>query len=569
MIKYIIIVVVVVLLAALIAGMIMRRKHRAVVTRLEKDKLQIQHYPIFEELTKLKSLNMNGQTEEMFEKWRSNWTEVIDVDILKINSMLFDLEDYIDRFQFMKATALEQEINDKLMDCEERRLNILKELEELIGSEEKNRIEMEQLKDYYRSARKTVLAHQHSFGPALTQLEERLESFKPAFLEFDELTEQGNYLAAREIVLQLNSEAQLIYTLLNEIPTLLSEIQSKIPSSVHDLRNGLREMEEQSYYLAHLELTQYLEKTDKDLLELKIRLANLEIQAVRERVTEINGEIDGFYDLLEKEVHAKSFVDKNLQVIQAQLERVLHLTKEVHEEVHLIQLSYRITDEELEIPKSGLKLLEGIEKRFELLTNRLQEQQSAYSSLQEELTSITEEIEQIELIQEKFSGNLKNLRIDELNARKQLDALKRKLMDTERRVNKANIPGVPGEIDARLEESEENIFMVAQSLQEVPLNIDQIHLNLGTASRSVEDIEKRVHEMIINVMLIEGLIQFGNRYRAGNSQVDAKLREAELSYLEFRYVKALEEAAAAVELVDANALARIEEHVQEQLMAKA
>ncbi len=50
-------------------------------------------------------------------------------------------------------------------------MNILAELEELIGSEEKNRIEMEQLKEYYRSARKTVLAHQHSFGPALNSLE--------------------------------------------------------------------------------------------------------------------------------------------------------------------------------------------------------------------------------------------------------------------------------------------------------------------------------------------------------------------------------------------------------------
>ena len=126
MIKYIIIVVVV-LLAALIAGMIMRRKHQAVVTRLEKDKLQIQHYPIFEELTKLKSLNMNGQTEEMFEKWRNNWTEVIDVDILKVNSMLFDLEDYIDRFQFKKASVLEREIEEKLFNCEQKRLNILKE----------------------------------------------------------------------------------------------------------------------------------------------------------------------------------------------------------------------------------------------------------------------------------------------------------------------------------------------------------------------------------------------------------------------------------------------------------
>ena len=568
MIKYIIIVVVV-LLAALIAGIIMRRKHQAIVTRLEKDKLQIQHYPIFEELTKLKSLNMNGQTEEMFEKWRNNWTEVIDVDILKINSMLFDLEDYIDRFQFKKASVLEQEIEGKLVNCEQKRLNILKELEELIGSEEKNRIEMEQLKDYYRSARKTILAHQHSFGPAITELEEKLEAFKPAFTKFDELTEQGNYLEAREIVLSLNQEAQLIYTLLSEIPSLLTEIQTKIPGMVHDLRNGQREMEEQSYYLAHLELTSYLDKTEKELSELKVQLANLEIEHVRERVMQINNEIDGFYDLLEKEVHAKLYVDKNIDFVTAQLNAVLQLTNAVNEEVQLVQNSYRISNEELEVPKTGLKQLEVIEKRFDLLTSRLSEEQSAYSSLQEELTSIAEEIEQIEQVQEQFSSSLKNLRIDELNARAQLDAIKKQLMITDRKLNKANIPGVPADMDARLEEAEEKVYMAVQSLQEIPLNIDLINKNIGIASRSVEDVEKRAHEIIENVMLIEALIQYGNRYRATNKVVDEKLKDAENAFLEFRYVKALEDAAAAVELIDANALHRIEELIQEQLMIKS
>ena len=568
MIKYIIIVVVV-LLAALIAGMIMRRKHQAVVTRLEKDKLEIQHYPIFEELTKLKSLNMNGQTEEMFEKWRNNWTEVIDVDILKVNSMLFDLEDYIDRFQFNKASVLEREIEERLFNCEQKRLNILKELEELIGSEEKNRIEMEQLKDYYRSARKTVLAHQHSFGPAITKLEERLEAFRPAFTEFDELTERGNYLEAREIVLSLNQEAQIIYTLLNEIPSLLTEIQTKIPGMVHDLRNGQREMEEQSYYLVHLELTTYLDQTEKELTDLKVGLADLEVEHVRERVTQINSEIDGFYDLLEKEVHAKAFVDKNVELVREHLQAVLALTNDLHVEVQLVQNSYRIANEEVEIPKSGLKQLEAIVKRFELLTMRLTEEKSAYSSLQEELVSITEEIEKIEQVQEQFSNSLKNLRIDELNARAQLDTIKKKLMLIDRKVNKANIPGVPADIDARLEEAEEKIFVASQSLQEVPLNIEQVNRNLGIASKTVDDIEKRAEEMIENVMLVEALIQYGNRYRAANKSVDGKLTDAEQAFLEFRYVKALEDAAAAVELIDPNALHRIEELVQEQITVKS
>ncbi len=568
MINYIIIVVVV-LLAALIAGMIMRRKHQSVVTRLESEKLQIQHYPIFEELTKLKSLNMNGQTEEMFEKWRNNWTEVIDVDILKINSLLFDLEDCIDRFQFKKATALEREIGEKITKCEATRDSILKELEELIGSEEKNRIEMEQLKDYYRSARKTVLAHQHSFGPALTLLEERLADFNPAFHKFDELTEQGNYLEAREIVLKLNSEAQTIYTLLSDIPGLLGEIQTKIPASIQDLRNGQREMEEQKYYLIHLELQEYLDKTEKELKELKVRLANLEIDYVRERVVQILNEVDSFYDLLEKEVHAKAFVDKNIEEVHTLLNQVLSLTKEVHDEVQNVQNSYRIPDEEVDIPKSGLKTLESIQKRYELLVTRIEQEQSAYSSLEEELIAIKEEIGQIQEQQEQFSNSLKNLRIDEIKARTELDGIKKLLAVTDRQLHKANIPGIPDEIDARMEEADEKIFIVMQSLQEVPLNIDQVNMNMVIARRSVEDIHKRVEEMIENVMLIESLIQYGNRYRAINRAVDEKLMEAEEAFLQYRYVKALEEAASAVEIINPAAIHRIEQLVQEQLTAKS
>ena len=105
MIKYIIIVAVV-LLALLVAGLIIRRKHNAIIARLEKEKLEVQHYPIYEELTKVKSLNMNGQTEELFENWRNAWVEVTDVHVIKIDALLFDAEEYIDRFKFKKANSL-------------------------------------------------------------------------------------------------------------------------------------------------------------------------------------------------------------------------------------------------------------------------------------------------------------------------------------------------------------------------------------------------------------------------------------------------------------------------------
>ncbi len=102
--EYIIIPVVLLLILAIV-GFMMRRKHTTIIAKLENEKLQIQNNPINEEISKVKSLNMNGETEEMFERWRNSWDEVIDVHMTKIDSLLFDAEDQINRLRFKKSNT--------------------------------------------------------------------------------------------------------------------------------------------------------------------------------------------------------------------------------------------------------------------------------------------------------------------------------------------------------------------------------------------------------------------------------------------------------------------------------
>ncbi|ACA41615.1 septation ring formation regulator EzrA [Lysinibacillus sp. fkY74-1] len=563
--EYIIIPIILLLILAIV-GFMMRRKHVAIIAKLENEKLQIQHKPINEEISKVKSLNMNGETEEMFERWRNIWDEVIDVHMTKIDSLLFDAEDQINRLRFKKATLIEREIEDYIKKCDQDKDKILEELNELIGSEEKNRIEIEQLKEYYRSARKTLLAHQHSFGVALPALEKKLEEFVEQFEKFDVLTNEGNYLQAREIVISLNQESQQTFEYINDVPTILTELQVKLPGAVQELRNGQREMEDQSYYLQHLELAEALNNYEKEFAKLKNDLAELNLMVVKPRVTEINEEIDHFYDLLEKEVIAKNYVDQNCDRLLSSITNVITSTKSVSDEATYVQQSYHLNEKDAEIPKAALKQLEALQRRYDLLAMRVKEEKSAYSSLQEELIEISEELERIHEEQGHLSNTMKKLRIDENKARAQVENLKKILQDTDRLLNKANIPGVPEEMDARLDEAAEHIYVVMQSLQEVPLNMGTVHNNLNAATLCVEDVRAKAHELIENVMLIERIIQYGNRHRASNPTLNARLKEAEEAFHQFRYSKALEEAGTAVEEMEPGALKRIQEMVAEQTM---
>jgi septation ring formation regulator len=542
-----------------------RRKHIQEIGRLEKEKLQIQHKPILEEMTKVKQLNMTGETEEKFERWRNEWSEVMDVHMPKIDSLLFDVEDMVDRFRFGKATGTEKEIQEKIRFCDQKMNVILQELNELVGSEEKNRIEIETLKEQHRAARKTILAHQHSFGMTANPLEKELESFNPKFQEYDELTANGNYLLAREIVISLSAKGERVFTLIHEIPSLLTELQNKIPASIRELIMGTREMEDQSYYLQHLELPKQLEGIEDELEEILVKMAELQIETVQQQTSDINDRIESFYDALENEVNAKHYVDENHQQLAYKLSDITKLTKETSDEASFVQQSYRLNEKEAQIPQQCLKKLSSLEKRFEVLTNRIEDQASAYSSLHEELQRIAEELEQIAEEQDSFTNRMKNLRIDENNVRTKLNELSRKLQNADRMLHRGNIPGIPDEMEARLEEADEQIYIVTQSLQEVPLNMSLVDSYLENAEKAVDDVSEKVEEMLENVMLIEWIIQYGNRYRASNPVMHARLLDAEESFRQFRYAKALEEAATAVEEVEPGAMKRIEELVKEQV----
>lgn len=537
---------------------IFRRKHRTEIQRLEQNKQQIQNKPVLEELMKVKALNMNGQTEEMFERWRNKWTELMDVEMPKIDELLFDAEEQVDKFRFGKATEIEKDIDSRIAEYDNEMAIILKELDELVGSEEKNRVEVEQLKEQYRSARKTLLAHQYSYGPAAVPLEKRLETFTPQFEEYEELTSSGNYLKARELVVNLSNEGQQTFKLINEIPTLLTEIQHKIPSDIHEIRNGHREMEDQSYFLVHLEILDKLEEMEKSLAEFKQKVADLDIDNVQQQVEVIKDEIESFYDALEKEVIGKKYVDLHFVSIGEQLESTLKATEEMAIEAEAVQKSYRLPSREAEIPKNCKQQLLALQQRYDFLAVEVREEQSAYSSMEEVLKELKDSIEKLFQEQKQFAERMNNLRIDENKARATLNNLRKMLSDTERMIHKANLPGIPEEMDARLEEATERIFIVVNNLQEIPLNMETVYKNLEIAEKCIEEVRQTAVEMLENVQLIESIIQYGNRYRKTNPAMHQQLLEAEAAFRDMRYAKALETAATAVEAAEPGAMKKIQ-----------
>lgn len=525
--------------------------------RLEAWKIDLMDRPVLDEMSKVKQLNMTGQTEELFESWRNQWDDVVTVKLPDLEEMLFDAEEYIDRYRFKKAKEVQQAINTKLQETEDQIKKILEELHELVGSEEKNRVEIEELKELYREAKKMLLAHRHSFGNSEKYLEAKLNDTAQKFQEFDEKTELGNYLEAREIVLQIQAHLGTIKNHMDLIPQLLIECQSLLPNQLSDCLEGHREMAAQEYYLEHINVEKEIKRLEEKLSENLAFIEATEIDKAVEGIKEVKDRVDILFDLLEKEVHAKHYVIKHEKGAYELLAAAQKENKNLAGEVYQVQQSYQLSDDDFETQRNLEKELSTVYKHYEILVEKLKLNGTAQTVLSEELSGIKDQLDVIREGQQEFALKLQALRKDEIEAREKIMELTKRVGETVRLVKKNNIPGVPADYHYLFEDTNESIQNVRYQLEEKPLNISALNQYLEVAVLTVDKLIQTTYDLIENVTLAEKAIQYGNRYRSHYPSVAKGLTDAETAFRHYDYQEALEQVAASLEGIDPDALKKI------------
>lgn len=562
-----VIIAIVIVLVLLVVGYIMRKKYYKEIDRLETAKLELMHRPVAEEMAKVKRLNMTGQTEELFENWRKTWDNIVTIQLPDIDEMLFDAEEYTDKYRFKQAKNTHERIETLLIQIEDQINVILDELAELLGSEEKNRVEMEKLVDEYGAVKKNLLAHRHQYGIAADQLEKLLESIAEKVERFDSMTEQGNYLEARELVLAISAEIEQLISKMEKTPDLLTECQTIIPAQRNEIADGMREMKQQGFVIEHLQIEKQLQQIDKELGTYRAFLENAEVDEVESGLQEIKEKIDVLYDLLEKEVYAKHNVLQENEKIGFILDQLQGVNNEIKAETDLIQNSYQLLDNEIEVPRDFEENLSELMRRYELLEAKIGENESAYSLLNEELKAIESQLTDLQSEQALFSEKLQNLRKDELDAQEKVLALQKRVNDIIRIVKKSRMPGLPGDFEPLYDQAEEQIENVYKCLDEKPLNMKSVQQNLYEASDTVDHLFMKAEEHIENAQFAERIIQYGNRYRGRYPDFRTNLEKAEQAFRNYEYKSAMEQAATAVEEVEPGALKRIDEMMNEESKA--
>ena len=556
--------IIVFIIAITLFGYILKKRKFKELDQLEAWKMELMNKPVPAELSKVKQLNMTGQTEEMFEKWRKSWDEIVTYHLPEVEEFLFDAEECTDKYKFRALKELQSEIENKLNFVENQIEKIIVGLNDLLGSEEKNKQDLNEAKEKYRELKRTLLTNRFSFGKAEVHLEILLEQILSQFEAFETANENGNVLEAREIILLLKEQLVNFETKLEHIPRLLTFCTQEIPEKTAELLNGHKEMVEQGFDLQHLQIEKEVARIQKQAETYTEYIYKAEIDEVLEAEPELRENLEVLYDVLEKEVHARGFVLKQKDQTAERLSLLISEGKRIERETNFVKQSYHIQETELESFKQVEKKLSALDKQLKSLIEKVNDHSMAYSLLKDELERISEELDTIMREQSMFAEKLHMLRKDEMEAREKLQELRKKNTEVKRLISKSNLPGLPEEYKYFLEDAHHAIADVYQSLERKPLNIAVIQVNLAKAEATLDKLYEQTEEMIENVRMAEFIIQYGNRYKRQDQEIFEQLSKAEKAFRNYEYSLALEEAAAAIEKAEPGALQKLEAWINEK-----
>ncbi|WP_163101212.1 septation ring formation regulator EzrA [Peribacillus alkalitolerans] len=553
-----ILVLILIVIGLITLGFFFRKKHYREIDKLEAWKMDIMNRPVLDELAKIKQLNMTGETEELFERWRKEWDSIITVYLPDVEELLFDAEEYVDKYRFSKSKEVQQSIEEKLKEIESSIQTILSELHELVGSEEKNRTEIDELKEAYRTSKKALLAHRHTFGAAAGRLEVLLEQVVEVFSEFEEATVNGNYLKAREHVLKIKSMLKELSGKMEVIPDLLVEIQSSLPSQIEELKDGHADMVNQGYILNHIEFEKEISSMEQALDIYAEHISIAETSEILAGMQELRDSMNVLYDLLEKEAVSKQFVHKNNAQLEEGISFIQFENDKLKTEIIFVQQTYHITESELESHRQNEKQLSQLVKRFDVFRVKVEQNQTAFSLLADDMNEIEEGVTSIKKELEAFTVKLQTLRKDEIEARNTVQELKKKLASANKMIVKSNVPGLPISYKEYLQDVVVSLEDVHQKLEEKPLDMAAVHIFLEKAVDSVNEFYDLTSQLIEQMYMAERVIQYGNRYRSKYQTVAVALKNAEDKFMSFEYEQAVEEAASALEKVEPGCLQKLE-----------
>lgn len=551
----------VILIAAIVylVAFLARRKNEDRLTELEERKLKLFDLPVLEEIDEVKQMHLVGQSQTTFREWQEKWSDISTSAFAELETKIFDAENLNQTFKFRGVKKALADAEDTMDKMESDVADVRVGLKYLRDREANNSVAVQEVLDKYEEVKQQINDAPDTFGPAIEELQKETTSIDNQFKQFVALNSSGDPMEAGMILEEAEEQAKNLEEKVGIIPAYFSELNQEFPSQMKEIEAGYKRLVELKYKFPDINLEQKIKETNDKIAKNIVNLKEIELELVKTENEKISIEIDSIYDVMEKEIEAKKFVDSNLKTTNDYIEHISKNNHQLELELDHISQTYALNRNELGRARGFQTQVDSLAHSFNEMQENIQNNKVVYSESELAIKEHLSALDEIENQQIEINHSLDALRKGEKAAQSKIDEFEFSLRAIKRDVDKQRLPGVPNDYLDFFYVATDRIEELSRELNKMRIDMDRINQLVDFCEKDIEILREKTEEVIDSAALTEQMLQYSNRYRVSDEDMAQSVAKSyQLFTQEYRYQDALDEIGVALEKVEPGAFKRIE-----------
>ncbi|MFZ2588572.1 septation ring formation regulator EzrA [Paucilactobacillus nenjiangensis] len=552
-----------IIIAAIIVGglYIFRKTTTNRVNDIKAKKYRLVELHVEQELQSGLKMSLTGESLEEFKQLQTSFDQIRNEQFKAIDELADNIAREIKGINVIK-TQSDVKMLDNLVNVAQHDVTQTREtLNDFKKIDQKHRQAVSKLEKKYQELRKQLLSQNFKFGDSIDNLEDELSKLEDEFDKFSTLTTNGDHASAKEILATLEVNTNHLESLISVIPGLYKKLQSDYADQLAELKAGYTKLVGDDFNFNDGNIETQIANVETQRVAVLGKLADLDVDAVTKADETIERQIDHLYELMQTEIDSRPQVTE----IMPQVSKfIIHAQNQNHElmlELDRLGQNYTLDHGELETARGLGEQIRQLEKDYQNDLNAIEAKQAVDSDILARQQEALVQLEQIEKQQTEINDSVSGLQNDERRAKETLRQFAIDIHGIKRHIEGLNLPGLP---KAYLE----YFFVVSDEIKKLDSDINKIKINMEDITKQLlivqsdlETLEEQTNDVKDSAQLAERLLQYANRLRENNAEVEAAVQKAQKLFDEdYDYSASLETIATVLDKVEPGSYKRLEDN---------
>lgn len=525
----ILILMIVILAIVLIYSVIIvskKKQYYAKIDDLDYMKHEISNQTVPFELAKLRSTKKSERIVKLVQQWERRWGK-LESDFIMVTEQIIYTEELVADKSFSEADEQLMELQQTLDGLKEEVEQLIEEIKALKKSEERNRSNVIALKDSFEQLKFRYETEEEKYSDFKEEMKTLFKDVEVFFLKFNECMDDCNYDLADETLELIKSHIETITYMFERAPLYRETLTNELKPLLREVLKSYETIISSGVYLKHLQIKETISYYHGQLEEIPQWIKRFDFERIEATLLEIHDNAKQMIEFMKKEYDLQTTVKEMVMKMKVTMQQIKEQGETLNARYENIKDNYRLPEEEEQQFNLLLNELKIVNNEFTYLLGRIEENQTANSTLVRELTSMGQQGIELKEQLRLFDGEIEGLYAGEKECRQKALMLLKTFNQLKGMYHQVRFPIENEETVELIKRANFSVQLLFDTIGRLPINIAEIDKQLTLVQASIDELSTRVETEVLEAQLAERLMIYGHRYieREGMYVVDLTIAE--------------------------------------------